>query len=103
MKLLATLLSVLILTVSAISQDQSRGPLEVVDAPHAIKIAETALIQKFGKKITSERPFTAVLKEDTWLVTGNAHCGAPHCFGAPAAVEISKSNGHILAVYGPKK
>jgi hypothetical protein len=103
MKLLATLLSVLILTVFAISQDQSGGHSEVVDAPHAIKIAETALVQKFGKKIMAERPFTAVLKGDTWLITGTAHCGAPHCFGAPAAVEISKSDGHILGVYGPKK
>ena len=33
MKLPATLLSVLIVTVSAISQDQSRGRSEVVDAP----------------------------------------------------------------------
>ena len=103
MKLPATLLSVLIVTVSAISQDQSRGRSEVVDAPHAIKIAEMALIQKFGKKITSERPFTARLKDATWVVSGDQHCGAPHCVGAPAVVEISKSDGHVIAVYGPKK
>jgi hypothetical protein len=103
MKPKLALLVVCWLTSAAISQDKVNQDAKVTDAATAIKIAESILVQKFGKSIRSERPFTANLKGETWLVTGNAHCSAPQCFGAAAAVEISESDGHILAVYGPKK
>jgi hypothetical protein len=103
MRLLLALLVASLLVPDVTSQGQTNQVPKVPDAETAVRIAEAMLIQNFGKNIKSERPFTASLTEDTWLVTGSDHCGAPHCFGAPAAVKLSKQDGHVIAVYGPQK
>ena len=72
MRLLLVLLLACSLAPEATSQDQTNQAPKVPDAATAIRIAEVTLIQKFGKNIRSERPFTASLKDDTWLVTGSA-------------------------------
>lgn len=93
----------LALTLPAVAQIHSPESKPVKDADAAVKMAEKILIEKFGSGIKAERPFTAVLIDNVWRVSGSDHCGAPHCVGAPAVVEISEVDGRILAVYGPKK
>ena len=69
----------------------------------AVRIAEDVLVKKFGSRIKDERPFTAVLRDDVWHVSGDQHCPVPMCFGAAATVDISRADGRILAVHGPQK
>lgn len=63
----------------------------------AVKIGEAVLIPVYGEKqIDSERPFTAKLQGNIWIVTGTLNCGAPLCEGGTAVVKISKASGRIL-------
>ena len=69
----------------------------VPDATTAVKIAEAVLIPVYGeKRIESERPFNAVLENDTWTVDGTVHCPddtggqVSFCFGGAAEVKLSK-------------
>ncbi|HEV1994522.1 MAG TPA: NTF2 fold immunity protein [Candidatus Acidoferrum sp.] len=69
----------------------------VPNAETAVKIGEAVLIPVYGEKqIDSERPFTANLHGDIWIVTGTLNCGAPRCDGGTAIVKISKASGQIL-------
>ena len=70
----------------------------VPNAETAVKIAEAVLVPVYGeKKILSERPFKATLREDTWTVEGTLPCPAgKHCLGGTAVVMISKTSGEIL-------
>ena len=73
----------------------------VPTAVAAIAVAEAVLIPVYGEKtILDERPFSAVLKDGVWIVTGSVRCdgptsGAP-CPGGAAEVRISKKSGQIL-------
>jgi hypothetical protein len=63
----------------------------------AIRIAEAVWIPIYGEKqIASERPFKAVLRGDTWVVTGTLPSGASG--GGTALAEIAKRDGRILRV-----
>jgi hypothetical protein len=95
------LLTLVVLGTLGISQAPGKPgfvPREgfVPNAETAVKIAEAVLIPVYGEKqIISERPFRAVLKDNTWTVEGTLQC-APRCFGGTALVEISKTSGEIL-------
>ena len=82
----------------------------VPDAKTAVKIAEAVLVPIYGEKqIESERPFTATLKDGAWTVTGTLRCPdgkggtTTSCFGAGAAVRISKDDARILELLPPLK
>jgi hypothetical protein len=75
----------------------------VPDSKTAVRVAEAVLIPVYGeKKIESERPFKAVLKDGEWTVTGTLTCPDGHggvstlCLGGTAVVRIAKSDGRIL-------
>jgi hypothetical protein len=69
----------------------------VPDSETAVRIAEAVLIPVYGEKtVITERPFTAVLKGDTWTVQGTL----PKEFanGGAALVQMSKKQGCILTI-----
>jgi len=73
----------------------------VPNAETAVKIAEAVLIPVYGeKKILAEHPFTAILQEDVWTVSGTLHCAKQspesRCVGGTAEVKISRRSGEIL-------
>ena len=75
----------------------------VPDEKTAVKIAEAVLMPVYGeKKIESERPFKAELKDGEWTVSGTLHCSdglggiTTGCIGGTASVKIAKSDARIL-------
>jgi hypothetical protein len=98
-----TIIVLAMLVATALSQEGKLAGGAVSDSTTAVRLAEKALIHSYGNKIKSERPFTATLKEGIWTVTGDQHCGSPMCTGAPAVVQISQADAHIVAMYGPQK
>jgi hypothetical protein len=76
----------------------------VPDSSTAVKIAEAVLIPVYGQKlIESERPFSAQLKDQEWVVTGTLYCPdgkggtSTQCGnGGVATVRISKEDARIL-------
>jgi NTF2 fold immunity protein len=95
--------SAFLLVPSALSQGFKPQSGFVPDSSTAVKIAEAVLAPVYGeKKIAAERPFTATLKDGTWIVEGALHCpGAAAesnviCMGGVAVVHISKADGRIL-------
>jgi hypothetical protein len=76
----------------------------VPDSDTAIKIAEAVLVPVYGKtKVDSEKPFTAGLKGNVWIVSGTLHCpneiaGTIVCKGGVAEIEISKSDARVLSM-----
>jgi len=74
----------------------------VPDQKTAVRIAEAVLIPVYGEKhIISERPFTARLEGERWVVKGSLPKARPGylIFGGTAMAEINKQDGRILAVY----
>lgn len=68
----------------------------VPDEETAIRIAEAVWIPIYGEEqINSEKPFKAVLVDDTWIVTGSLPEGY---VGGVAEARISKTDGRILGV-----
>ena len=68
----------------------------------AILIAEAVLYPIYGeKKIKSERPFKASLKNGVWIVEGTFN-KPKGWLGGVALVEISKESGCILRVIHEK-
>jgi hypothetical protein len=68
----------------------------VPDSQTAIRIAEAVWIPIYGEEqIYRERPFRAVLRGDTWVVSGTL---PPGYVGGTAIAEISKRDGRILRV-----
>ncbi len=99
--LLATLVLALAVAtgLSQTTEESSVRPPDgfVPNAKTAVKIGEAVLIPVYGEKqIDSERPFTAKLHRDVWIVTGTLNCGTPQCHGGTAVVKISKGSGQIL-------
>ena len=86
--------------VTAVLAEGYRPPSGYVpDSGTAVQIAEAVLIPVYGKKeIESERPFTAKLEKNTWIVNGTLRCpdGKEMCFGGVAVVKISKTNARIV-------
>lgn len=75
----------------------------VPDETTAVRIAEAVLIPVYGEKhIKSERPFTARLQGDRWVVKGTLPKSTKSnelIFGGTAMAEINKQDGRIIAVY----
>lgn len=78
----------------------------VPDSATAVKIAEAVLTPVYGEnKVKAERPYTATLKDEVWIVDGTLHCpGSPEgsaagCEGGVATVHISKADGHIVFMW----
>ena len=68
----------------------------VPDSQTAIRIAEAVWIPIYGEKqIANEKPFKAVLRGETWLVSGTL---PPGFVGCTAIAEIAKLDGRILRV-----
>ena len=68
----------------------------VPDERTAIAVAEAILIPIYGaEKIRSERPFRAILRDKTWVVSGSLPRG---WVGGVTIIEISKDDCHILRV-----
>lgn len=100
-----TFLATLVLTMavatgfSQTTEEASVRPRNgfVPNAKTAVQIGEAVLIPVYGEKqIGSERPVTAKLQGDVWIVTGTLNCGTPQCDGGTAVVKISKASGQIL-------
>ena len=106
MRIPAICFMTLVLTGAALCQEGAGYKPKagyVPDAATAIRIAEAVLVPVYGKKqIDSEHPFTAELKNDTWIVGGTLRCldgkggMTSECAGGVAMVHISKSDARIL-------
>jgi hypothetical protein len=81
-----------------------QAPVAVPDEATAVKIAEKALAKVYGeKKIESERPFKAILRDGIWHVGGTLYCKDEHgnvitgrCVGGVAMAQIRQSDGRVL-------
>jgi|SRR5579862_2942988 len=68
----------------------------VPDEKTAIRVAEALLIPIFGeKRIDSERPFSAELNGDIWVVKGYLPYGVK---GGVAEIQISKKTCQVISV-----
>jgi len=68
----------------------------VLDEASAVKVAENVLVTTYGRKqVESERPYTATLSGNVWVVYGYL---PPGWVGGVAVVKIDKRNGRILSV-----
>lgn len=68
----------------------------VPDSLTAVRVAVDLLTPIYGQKqIASERPFTARLMEDRWVVSGSLPKG---WIGGVAVIEISKRDGRVISV-----
>jgi len=72
----------------------------------ALKVATPELIRRYGASvIASERPLTAEILRDMWIVGGTLHCrdgrGATTtvCVGGVATAQLSKSDGRIIRIF----
>jgi hypothetical protein len=91
-----------LLTLPSFAQSHPSAPHPVPDKAAAIRIAEAALLPKYGKAVVeSERPYTAQLDRKIWFVSGTPHCPASKPCGA-AEVKISQRDGHIMSMSHPK-
>jgi hypothetical protein len=83
--------------VLGFSQTQSYLPENgfVPNDRTAIAIADVVLVEIYGEKqINEERPFSAKLEHEVWVVRGTLH--TPN--GGVAEIRISKRDGCILHV-----
>jgi len=85
-------------------QTNNPPPVAVPDEATAVKIAEKALAKVYGeKKIESERPFKAILRDGIWHVGGTLYCNDEHgnvitgrCVGGVAMADIRQRDGRVL-------
>jgi len=71
----------------------------------ALMVTEPELIHTYGASvIASERPLTAGMLRDMWIVSGTLHCGGGKggtttaCEGGVATAQLSKSDGRIIQI-----
>lgn len=92
---------VLLLAATVLAQDGALHSYKppagyVPDAETAIRIAVAIWEPIYGKKkIESQKPYHATLKDGVWIVEGSLPDNA---LGGVALAEISKSDGTILRV-----
>ena len=71
----------------------------VPNAESAIKIAVATWTPLYGERtIQAERPYTAKLEGDVWIVEGTFHSFGLPAAGGVARAEISKADGRIIKV-----
>jgi hypothetical protein len=98
MKYLLAALALLALSAAGAEERHNVRPPQgyVPDATTAIRIAEAVWEPIYGKKqIENARPFTAVLKDGVWHVSGSLPKG---WLGGVPEAEISKATGEVLRV-----
>ena len=86
------------------AQQANNPPVAIPDEVTAVKIAEKALAKVYGKKkIESERPFKAMLRDGIWHVGGTLYCKDQHgtvvtvaCVGGVAMAEVRQKDGRVL-------
>jgi hypothetical protein len=77
----------------------------IPNADAAIKVAEPELIRIYGAHmIKSERPITAGLLGDMWIVSGTLYCNGKGgkttiCPGGVATAHLSKADGRLLKIF----
>lgn len=106
MRIAAALCCIFLAATLAFGQSETPKRNYVPDSATAVKIAEAVLIPVYGQeKIESERPFTAKLTDNVWIVSGTVWCFdskggkvATGCIGGAAEVRISKVDGRILGM-----
>ena len=84
----------------------------VPDEATAVKIAEPALINMYGKRqIDDERPLTATLAKGIWTVSGTLcctdrngrrNCEPYRCLGGVAVLRLRQRDGKILSMIHSK-
>jgi NTF2 fold immunity protein of polymorphic toxin system component len=96
---------VLLLTVLVASPgfaQASKAADQHVNAKAAVEIAEEGLVRVYGKAVTSERPFTAKLKNGAWAVVGTQQCQellpAPGFYCPEGHWAIISKDGRILSM-----
>ena len=71
----------------------------IPNAEVAVAVAEAVLVPVYGKQTAlSERPYTAALHGNTWIIKGKVPCEGPPdavCPGGAGEVWISKRTGEI--------
>jgi NTF2 fold immunity protein len=70
----------------------------------ALKMAEPELLRLYGAiVIASERPLTAWLWGEIWVVSETLHCGkgsnSTDCVGGVATAHLSKSDGRVVEIF----
>ena len=95
------------IVATVVAQQTNNAPLvKVPDEATAVRIAEKALANVYGrKKIEAERPFKAVLRDGIWHVGGTLYCAdkqgrvtAGPCVGGVAMAEIRQTDGRVLNI-----
>lgn len=86
--------------------------VRVPDEATALKIAEPALINMYGKRqIDAERPLTATLDKGIWTVSGTLWCTDRNgnrsreqgmCLGGSAVLKLRQRDDKILSIIHPK-
>jgi hypothetical protein len=62
----------------------------------ALKQAEMILVNMYGKKVLSQKPFQIISTKDTWIIDGTFHCPEnQYCLGGTAHLEFFKKDGKI--------
>lgn len=90
-----------LLPMSMSSQGPETPPPEgfVPDASTAIRIAEAVMIPIFGQReVETDRPFTATLEKDVWIVESNHNLSNLTEKGGVFVAKIMKKDGRILLV-----
>lgn len=84
-------------SASEVSDTNSYTPTGPVrDSQSALRIGEQVLVARYGRAtIDSQKPLSASLRNDIWLVTGTLPSGT---VGGVGEVEISSTDGRILRV-----
>jgi hypothetical protein len=105
MRICAALFSILAFVTLVLAQGVKPKGGFVPDSATAVKRAEAVLTPVYGaKKIESERPFIAKLKDGVWTVSGTLHCPdgkggtTTMCVGGTAVVQISKDDGRVISM-----
>lgn len=100
LKVIRSLCAVIAISFTVVSA-QAQIPKDGVlpDEKAAIKVAEAVLVNVYGESVLSERPFSAKIEGEYWVVTGTLHCpkGA-NCKGGIARIELNKKDGKVRRV-----
>jgi hypothetical protein len=99
-----TLSTAMAIGAAVAQQANNAAPAAVLDEATAVQIAEKALARVYGKKkVASERPFTATLRNGIWYVGGTLYCKDEHgkrivgaCIGGVAMADVRQSDGRVL-------
>jgi hypothetical protein len=101
-----TILFTAIAAAALAQRTDNSHPIAAPDEATAVKIAEKALAKVYGeKKIESERPFKAKLRDGIWHIWGTLYCKDQHgnvitdaCVGGVAIAQVRQRDGKVLNI-----